>query len=345
MLITCIGILSIIYIVFAARPLAHELQMTPAWTINIQQPIEPADGKQLLPYKLGQIMGYFTEDGRIVSSITFPYKATITNSFFTQYSGDATTIPFYATDGSQAGTIKQSGFPFFSKDQIYQFLPGGSSFMQCNEDGSEKWRYENISPITAFSSSDAGCAAGFADGTLIAFDHDGNILQEFSPGGSDYSIILGAALSPDGQYIACISGLHHQRVVLAKRGEQHSVISFFKYFDTDQTSQVLVKFSQDSSILYYNYPGGLGIVHCDTGRTREFPIKGWISAIEESPADGTAYVLSHEGSDYTVSVLESSDDLLGAFSFTASSAFILTNDDSLFVGKDMQISRLALTKN
>ena len=101
--------------------------------------------------------------------------------------------------------------------------------MQCNEDGSERWRYEGVFPITAFSSSAAGCAVGFADGTIIAFSNEGEQLQQFSPSGSEYPIILGAALSPDSRYIACISGQNKQRIVLAKREQEHSIITYFKY--------------------------------------------------------------------------------------------------------------------
>jgi len=334
----------IIYIFAAARPLGKELQMAPVWTIDIRQTADHSQKTDLLPFRLGQTMGYFTADGKIASMYTFPYKASISRFYYAQYGSDAADTAFYKPDGIQAGIIVPCGFPFFDENRIFLFMPGGTSFMQCNSDGSEKWRYEGAVPITAFSSSPAGCVAGFADGTICSFTADGRPSQAFTPGGSDYPVILGADISSDGKYIACMSGQNRQRIVLAKCEREHSIITFFKYFDRDQTRQVLVKFSKKNDVLYYNYAGGLGVVKCLSGKHTEIPVKGWIITIQESETGNTIYVLSRDESTYTVYILEDFDNLLGSFSFSADSAFILAKDNSLYIGRNTQISRLTFAE-
>jgi hypothetical protein len=341
-----ICLLMVIYILSAARPLGKELLITPEWTINIGRAPEgssPQSSLQL-PFRLGQVMGYFTADGKITLATTFPYKATISSHYYAQYGSDNPETAFFNTDGTQAGTITYNGFPFFDDDRIFTFLPGGSSFIQCKPDGSESWSYEGVMPITAFSSSPSGCVAGFADGTIRTFSSDGRILQEFSPGGSDFSVILGTDLSSDGKYLACISGLNRQRIVLAKCDKEHCTITFFKYFDKNLTRQTLVKFSKKSDVLYYNYAGGLGIVNCASGSHTEMPVKGKIITIQESDIGNTVYVLGKNDNEYSVYIIEEFDNMVGSFSFTADNAFILTSGNSLFVGRDSQISRLTLSK-
>jgi len=337
----------LVYIFVAARPLGKELQMTPQWTVNIS-PVDIVNTQAVsgqLPFRLGQMMGYFTSDGKIVSAETFPYKASISSNFYAKYGSDDPEIPFFSSNGVQTGTIKSSGFPFFEDDRIFMFFPGGCSFMQCNTDGTEKWRYEGVMPVTAFSSSPAGCVAGFADGTLCTFSPAGKVLQQFSPGGSDYDVILGAAYSPDGKYVACVSGQNRQRIVVAKCDKDHCIITFFKYFNKDLTRQTLVQFNKKSNIVYYNYADGLGIVNCITNECKEIPVNGKVIAIQESEKANTAYALTKNGTTYSVYAIEGQNSLLGSFSFTASSAFILAHDDSLFVGRDSRISRFKLTRN
>ena len=49
---------------------------------------------------------------------------------------EAKNTVFYNADGSKAGVIEASGFPYFEGDLVYVFLPGGCSFSKCTEDGS-----------------------------------------------------------------------------------------------------------------------------------------------------------------------------------------------------------------
>ena len=67
----------ILYLVLAMRPTATELYFSPQWTVSIDSPEEISPDKKTFPFKLGQKLGYFTEDGKIHLCITFPYKAVI----------------------------------------------------------------------------------------------------------------------------------------------------------------------------------------------------------------------------------------------------------------------------
>ena len=194
-LIVCLCVLFIIYF-FAA-----EIQLKPEWTIDISRVSAESTPEKSIPFKLGQTIGYFTPDGKITAERTFPYKAVISSSYYALYGPDDEAIPFYTPNGTQAGTIPRYGFPFIDEDRVYIFLPGGNSFARCSSDGSQRWLYEGTMPIVTFSSSPAGCAAGFADGSIKAFSPNGQITQSFSPGGSNYSVILGIAISPSGNYI------------------------------------------------------------------------------------------------------------------------------------------------
>ena len=348
--IICV-LLSILYMIFAFHPLSTEIHFVPVWAVDSSRtsfaPDEPVPDElygEAIPFKLGQTLGYFTDGGKILMSETFPYKASITESQFVMYGTDSAEMAFFSPRGEELGKIKGYGFPHFSGDRKFLFLPGGSSFSQLGDDGAARWTYEGYAPITAFSASKRRAVVGLAEGNIISFNEDGTIDQEFKPVGSAYKVILGAAVSDDGDRVAAVSGQDGQRFILAEKVNGHMEVVFHTYLGSDSNRQLLVKFSRDENYVYFNYEGGIGIVNTKTHRFSQIPIQGHILSIKESEQNGIIFILSKNGKTYTVSTVEKFDTFRGAFSFEADSAFIAVKDDSLFVGKDSRICKMTVTK-
>lgn len=340
-------LVSVAYIMFAARPLKAELQFLPQWTIEIARnaaTAEATDFTHAIPFRLGQTAGYFTADGTVLNVVSFPYKAAISPAYYAPYGTSDKAIAFFAPDGTKAGTITRTGFPFFTEDKQYLFLPGGAAFAKLDDKGQTQWTYERYAPITAFSASRGGCVAGYADGTVVSFTDDGAVDQQFAPGGSEYPVILGADISPSGQLIACISGQDAQRFVIAKKSSNHTEIIHHEYLQTQTTRQRIVTFSRDESTVFYDCSDGIGVTDCKTGKSRRIPVSGRILSIQEAGETKTMFVLSKTGTTYTVQVIEPFAIAAGAFSFEAQAACIAVRDNDLFVGKDNTISRIRLVR-
>ena len=345
----CISVV-VLYIFLSARSLGKELHFIPRWTIDVSRPIAEKDQPpaesfaEAIPFKLGQMLGYFTEDGTVLKNTTFDYKAAISTQHYAPYGTHTEPIPFYNRDGTLAGKIAGTGFPFFTEYGNYLFLPGGASFARLGDDGTILWKYEAYAPITAFAAAEAGCVAGLADGTVISFGIDGGIDQQFSPDGSNYPVILGVALSADGDMIACVCGQERQRFVLAKRQNGHTEIIHHEYLAASVTRQVPVMFSKDGKIVYYDSADGLGIVRTDARKSSHVAFNGKVLSMKEADHDGTVFVLSRNGSECSVSILQPFDTYAGAFSFKAQSVCIAVKGSSLFVGRDGSISRIDIVE-
>lgn len=341
--ITICFLVYFVYIIVAARPLGHEYQFLPQWKIDaVQQTATQSENEDLIYFKLGQSMGYFTKDGKITSFTSFPFRSSISQYYYAAYPADASNVKFYTPDGTEAGTISVAGFPFFDEDRIFVFLPGGNSFASLNSDGSLKWTYRSAIPITAFDSSENGCVVGFVDGSVHSFLPDGTQDYLFFPGGSDYPVIMGAAISPDGEHIATISGRKRQRFVLAKKdGGQAKIVMHF-FIDNDDAYQKLVRFSRDGNAIFYCTSGTFGVISLDGKTHGKIQISGHALSIHE--IDDGIFILSKSDDTYTVTFVEKFATFAGNFSFKAKSAFIQTKDDMLFVGKDSTISRISIVK-
>lgn len=338
-------IFTILYIIFSAKSLSKEYQFTPVWKISTSNPsiteANPEDNK--IHFHLGQTIGYFTENGNVISYKTFPAKVAISDFYYSTYDTDAKDTPFYNSKNELAGVIKASGFPYFVDDLIYVFLPGGSSFAKCYPNGEICWTYEGTIPITAFAAKPNYTAVGLADGTIKVFENEnGNNEISFEPGGSDYPIILGLDISPDGQYIASISGHNRQRFVLSHREENQQKIIYHHFLDDDSLYRSSVYFTKDASRVFYNYGNKLGIYELNKQKNSEVIIKDKIISIKES--EDFVVLLSKNKKNYTITLIENTNTKEGDFSFEANTAFIQTLGNKLYIGKDNSISCIAITR-
>lgn len=334
----------LVYLIFAVSSVDHSLKITPVWTVSVDKKTEETSSGTPIPFKLGQRLGYFTEDGSILLTDSFPYMATISSSKWATYTQSARNTRFFTADAEEAGTIALTGFPFFTDSNEFLFMPGGMSFSMLNKDGSKAWSYEYTAPITSFTDSPAGCTAGYADGRLILFNSAGNIVFSTNPGGSDYEVIIGSAVSGNGDYTACISGLEKQRFVLYKTSANQTKIVFHEYLEGNLREQTFVKFSNCKNRVFANEKNGLLIVNTDELTSTHIPISGKILDIKELEKSSLFAILARNGGSFTIYIFEGDSALLGSFSFDASFACISTDATSLYVGRDTEITKLEISK-
>ncbi len=336
--------ISIIYIILAAKPLNKEYSFTPVWKISTANPVINTSSSNLVSYfHLGQTLGYFDDAGNISLFQTFPSKVSISNSYYSVYDSEANFTEFFKPDGTKAGVIEASGFPYFSDNLVYVFLPGGCSFSKCSETGKILWTFEGTFPITAFVAKQNYTAVGLSNGTIKVLNNTNGATEiDFAPGGSDYPVILGLDISEDGQYIASISGHNHQRFVLSHREENQQKIIYHRFFDHDSPYRTLVHFSRDGKRIFYNFYNGLGIYDLERKTESTHELKHKLLSIEET--NDLVILLGKEKNSYTVSIIDNTDTLEGAFTFTADSAFIHAAGDNIYLGKDNSISKLSVSR-
>ncbi len=334
----------ILYTFMAAKPLGKEYHFTPEWKKSISTPAVQKAGANPIYFKLGQTIGYFTADGDLYTSETYPVKAAISSNYYALYDTLDSQTVFYDYTGREKGTLEPAGYPFFEEDRIFVFMPGGSSFAKCSSNGSTQWVYENIIPITAFSSKKNITSVGYADGTIRIIDNETGIEKNsFTPGGSDYKVILGLDVSSDGTYIASVSGHDKQRFVITKADGIQPKIIHHEYLDSNLNRRTVVRFCDNDRQVIYNYDGYIGIYNIENGKNTNIKIDKTVIAIEET--DSIFYVLAKNENQYTVYIIEKTQTLEGHFSFEAESAFIKTNGNDLYIGQDTTISKIKISKN
>ena len=335
---------ALVYFFLNYIPLEKELQLTPEWTADISETPE-TDGGERLPFRLGRNLGYFSPSGKISLLKRIPYKATISKDFFALYDQDARGIQVFDSEGNPKCEIKGAGFPFIQDERIFLMLPGGNSFAFVeSEGGTLASVFESSAPITSFCSSKSGAAVGYANGDFLVFAPDGKLKFTLNPGASDFPVILGGAISNGGKMFACVSGQDPQRIVLYRDEENYQKIVFHQNLGKSLARQTFVHFSRNDGFVYFDTADSLMIIDTERLEAKLVPLGGAVLDIQESEVANSVFVLSRNGNNYAVTILENFVEVAGGFKFEAENAFILAEGNSLYVGRDEKISRLKISK-
>ena len=338
-------IFSILYLILAGRPLGKEYHFEPEWETSILSPVSVPDSDKIFSFKLSDKIGFFDEHGHITQTVSIPatFKASISNEYYSVYPLNAERTDFYDLSGNKAGTIEAAGFPHFVKDKVFVFLPGGCSISRCNNEGKTVWTYEGVIPITAFVCKETSTAIGLADGTIKVFNTEtGDMTLEYAPGGSDNPVILGIDITADGNYIASISGQDRQRFVLAHKENTQVKIIHHNFINENYALQCLIHFTDDEKSVFYNYKNGLGIFDLENEKNTYIKIDSRIISVEES--ESMVFFMGVNKNKYTVYLIEKSNSLAGSFSFTADTAFIRSDNENLYIGKNNSLSKINISK-
>jgi hypothetical protein len=334
----------IIYLFVAAIPLGQDIYFTPVWTRDISSPVTADSAAfktdDIEQFSLGDYFGYFTHDGVILSSTETKNRVSVSASAWASYPQDAENTVISRPDGTPKMTVNEAGFIHLDETRTYLFIPGGDAVAQYNDTGAEIWKREHTSPITAFNSSSGGTVIGYADGMFTCLDSDGATRFSFYPGGSDQEVILGVALSADGNLAACVSGLDKQRFLLVSiDGDQYKIVKH-SYLEGNLRRQAYLDFNTDGNFAFFEYSGGLGIVDCRERDITFIPFDGQISGVGECTGNNLFVALVRNVNDYTLAAIERPNHLVATTRFKATDAFLVPGGTSLYLGMDSRISKI-----
>ena len=201
-----------------------EIQFLSKWTFSVEDAALPSESEQLVGFRLGNTLGYFSPAGNFAYKYEIPLlktgklaNVTVSSDCWTIFDTETSEFTICKPDGSKLVKFSSQGNPFLQENRLFLFTPGGASFIHYDLQGNELWRSEGYVPIISFSSSPEGTVAGYADGEIRCLTDTGDLAFSMYPGGSTYPVVLGVDISDSGEYVACVSGIDSQRFVLIRQ--------------------------------------------------------------------------------------------------------------------------------
>jgi hypothetical protein len=147
-----------------------------------------------------------------------------------------------------------AGLPFFSSGRLFSASMDGTTVTSHGKDGMSLWNHAFPSQVSAFAANEDMVIGGTVDGWLEAVNTTGERVLRFAPGGSRLPVILGVGVSPSSSWIAMLSGLDAQRLVVLGRGKSDYRVVSHRYLESAYREPARVAVLGDDRHVLYRQP-------------------------------------------------------------------------------------------
>jgi len=310
-----------VYFFMAARPIPLETVLIPVWLNSVEAgapaylggaPAEageedaassggaladgaPSGPPQRIPFSLGRRFGYVSRDGVLSVNQIKKANVSLSQERWAEYEAEPDRVAIYGSGGEQVAVIENPrGYPFFLDGRTFLISSEQSAISAIDASGAVSWTYEFAGPLTWVDSAAGLLLAGSLDGVASLLDSGGRRVFSFEPGGSQYSIILGCAISRDGSRLALISGVDDQRFLVLERfgpGAGDYKVVYHEFLGDGFRRPVYVSFIEDDRWIVFERAGGLGFYEIISRKSGKVELDGEVDAVDHSGGKGVVFAV------------------------------------------------------
>jgi hypothetical protein len=343
------AVLFAVYTFAAARPVPPETVMVPQWLSSLESgyPVSLGRGEAAeeageslppIPFRLGDRFGYVSPSGGLALNQVKTQNIFLSAPYWAEYGAAAETVEVLTNSGERAFTIEEGrGYPFFLDGRFFLIGKGMDSLTALDGEGKILWSHDFAAPLTCIDGAAGFVLTGSLDGVVEILDREGKQFYYFSPGGSRLPVILGCAVSRDGNRLGIISGIDDQRFLLLERygdperGEFRVI--YHEFLDDGFRRPVHISFIDNDSRAVYERWEGLGIYDLQTRTNRIIPLEGDIFALDSQGSEGILFaILSREEGQKELVGIELPGRVILRAPFRSSGAFFHRSGPRLYLG-------------
>lgn len=337
-LIFCI----LVYFFVGAEPLSKEYMARPIWRTALQPVAASEAVTGTYGFSKGDWYGFIAGNGNLVLGEKSPGGAVVSDwAFVANPNG---TVPgtlreLRGPNGKLLGSLK-GGLPFFSGGRLFSASMDGTALSGHGRDGSITWTHAFPSQLSAFAANDDLAIGGTVDGWIEAVDTRGERVLRFAPGGSRLPVILGVGVSPSSSWIAMLSGLETQRLVVLGRGKSDYRVVSHRYLESAFREPAKVAVLGDDRHVLYRQPEGVGVWEV-SGKTSDIlPIKADDFDIYFHAEQGLAYLVAKKAEASEIVVFRPPAKLLGRIDLGKGLDVVRIDEATVYLATPSALARL-----
>ena len=357
-------VLFAVYFFMAARPVPLETVLIPCWLNSIETGATvylngaqageegAASGElpaQRIPFSLGSRFGYVSRDGILSVNQIKKANVSLSRERWAEYEAEPSRIAVHDSGGEQAAVIENPrGYPFFLDGRTFLISSEQNAISAIDETGAVSWTYEFAGPLTCADSAAGLLLVGSLDGAVSLLDSGGRRVFSFEPGGSQYAVIPGCAISRDGSRLALISGIDDQRFLVLERfgssAGDYKVV-YHEFLGDGFRRPVYISFVEDDRWIVFERAGGLGFYEISSRKSDKVELDGEVDAVDHSGGKGMVFAV--------ISRSENAKELVGIrlpgrviieSPFKSEEVFLGRMDSRLIVGGGQTLASFDLEK-
>ncbi|HUW70144.1 MAG TPA: hypothetical protein VMX33_07910 [bacterium] len=338
-----------VYFFVFAEHLSPELSAVPRWRVDLV-PGQAADSSsaalpsgaqsagQPIAFLAGNRFGYFLADGTVLlladaaNGVAISDNACVVTETTSQ---DGILLQSLGKSRTVIHDIR----PFFGAGRLFSASIDGTGVSAYDASGHFDWAYTFPCQLSAFAASDSMIVGGTVEGWLEGVNRDGTKAFEFAPGGSRLPVILGAAISPSGSWIAAMSGIDRQRLIVLGRGDSKYHVKSHKYLESDYREPVKLIVMSDERHVLYRRPDGIGVWAVDGKVDAVLPVMADDFDASIDTGLGVAYVVARQGTKTEMAVFRQPASLMGTIALPDSSEYVRFIGSSAYIGGRSWLAR------
>ena len=243
-------VLLIFYILLAPEKENYALKILPAWSSDLKI-ADNADENSLIPFRLKKEFGYISASGNISYINEIFYNVTQNNNYFINYSTITDNLIINKNDGSFLTNLKTDGFPFFIDERLFVVSANSKRISEWSIDGNDLFTFENEEEITSCDANKDIFIIGTVDGTVTIADKEKKAEKLFKPELSRINAIYGITISDNSDFIAIITGIDPQyMIIMKKKNNQYNKFYTYQFADNLRHSRYISFFNNDRYLCF-----------------------------------------------------------------------------------------------
>jgi hypothetical protein len=330
------------YLVFP-QALSKEYILQPRWVTRVTGTARSDDLSPAQPYafRVGDTFGYVSRGGDIGLETQVLYDVGYSDSMYANYSSVARNLVIVDPTGEYRYSIEATGYPYIAGDRTFVFGSNGSSIAEYDELGELLWRRQCPALITSMACADDLVLLGLVNGRASLISESGGEVFAYVPGGSRLSVVLGVAITSDGNWMAIVSGVDpHRFVALSTEGGSYEVVTSFE-LSGDFRRQWYTTFSEDGALAFFGGMDRLWIYGTATGHVASIPVQGRVRGVRQVPGGLSAVWSESQNAGHLV-VFHPSGVVIARHAFPAEATFFRGLEDDVLLGLDSRLVSLDL---
>jgi hypothetical protein len=260
----------VVYFGLFPYPLGRELVARPVWAVALPSAAlageaDAADasaGQRVYPFQIGDRFGYVSAAGVVARADTALYRVALSDRGFVNYTRLGTDWIMRAPDGRRLLSFSGNGYPMLSPDggRLFNVKGDLSGLIELDASGEPLWSRDFPSLMTSASLRGDSLLVGLLDGGTVLVNRQGFPVWELAAGESRLPVVLGTAVSADGELAATVSGIDPQVLTVARPRGDARAAPWRLPLRSDFRRELRMAFSPDARFLVLETADGVGCV-------------------------------------------------------------------------------------
>ena len=336
----------IVYIFISPEKEGKIFRILPQWIIDKNDDIAADINKEdaYIPFKMGNIFGYFTEKGKVTLRDKIFYGVTQTDDYFINYSSITDQLVIIDNNGEFVNSVSTTGYPYFHSDRLFMISTNRKKISEINLEGDVLWENENLSELTSLDANGENVIAGYVNGDVIIVNPENKVEKMFKPDLSRINTVYSTGISDNSEYAAVISGVEPQYMLLFRKNHDKYTRIFSYQFVSSLRHSRITDFTHDNKYLYFGSQNTFYCYDIEKRKLNKIPVDDRLIKVSYIKEHDLFCLISNDaGEEYRVSISSPDGRMFYDSSFSAERIYMKNYGENLYIGVDDEIYSVKLS--